>query len=56
MECTNPPSKFIVVIRSRMHKSTNLREATEYKEHLDAEYRQNYPWETRRAHIYSLLR
>jgi len=49
-------SKFIVVIRSRVHKTMNLKEAKKYKERLDAEYQENYPWETRQAHIYSLLK
>lgn len=56
MEHLKTPSKFIVVIRSRIHKSMKLKEAQKYKELLDAEYKENYPWETRHAHIYSLLR
>lgn len=56
MEKTNPPSRFIVVIRSRMHKTMSIGEAKKYKERLDAETKENYPWEARRAHIYGLVR
>ncbi len=50
------PAPYIVVYNSRLKKTQRLSEAKSVKTKLDTAAKENYPWEKRRAHVYSLLR
>lgn len=50
------PSKFIVIVMHKVVKVQSLKEAELRRSKLEAEMEENYPWESRHAHIYSLLR